>query len=289
MNFIFKCFQTVLIILNTFYFLNGIALCLLSFLLYMNTHYLNDLLKDYFHDEYYQLLYGLIIFGFILIAVGLLGFLGIVNENVCLVFLYFILLFIIFIIKFLICIVFYSSNTKILNTLLDKLKQTIKIHYGQSVLHTKAIDYLHSRLNCCGIQSPNDWFDSLYTDQNVLITYNNKNLAKIPQSCCLSMEYDCLAKRKFYEVGCETGLRVYYRRFEFYTIWILALATILQLTLLILTLYSLCILMVEKRYFSSKRRFNLSLTDESSVGTQSTVTTKRKSKENKFFSKAFYL
>lgn len=52
---------------------------------------------------------------------------------------------------------------------------------------------------------------------------------------------------KFHEVGCHNMIQIFYNRGEIIVAWILVMLNIFQLLLLILALYLICIIFIEKR------------------------------------------
>jgi hypothetical protein len=307
-SYIFKLFQTCLLIFNTFYFLIGIAFVLVSISFYINTTNFNELIKQNHSNEYYLLLYGLVTCGFIYVSVGLIGCVGGVKRNLCLIFIYFTLLLIIFSLQFTLCVCIYLKSNDFFDKFLKKFNDSIKLYYGANNLHTKAIDQIQSQFKCCGWLSPQDWFYSVYDarhnarpspiSQITTTRYVSSNLQmngqlfnlellnKIPYSCCLSeFESDCVLMNKFYEIGCERPLKIYYQQIEIYTIWLLACLTILQLVLLILSLYLLCISWANK-----KHNKNNSIDSESSTSSSISLSDLNDSnKPNQYQTSSYFL
>jgi hypothetical protein len=175
--------------------------------------------------------------------------------------------------------------------------------YGKSSTHTLAIDFIHRRFKCCGWTSPYDWFESLYIDQNQfkkasinsdpkLVTksssFLNNYMYKVPQSCCVNeFEYECVLHHKFHEIGCESSIKIYYKQLETYAIWTLALLTVLQLVLLLLALYVMCILFFDKK--SLKRADSSTSTFRTSASSHSFSSYNYKNKRDKKANKSFFL
>ena len=125
---------------------------------------------------------------------------------------------------------------------------------------------MHYKFKCCGWYSPNDWLNSTYIDPkyafklseptplnfHTVSPYNSLVPYKIPHSCCV-MNYDltCILMHKFHEVGCDTIFQIYYQRLEIYIAWVMALLNLFQLTLLVLALYLICMIFVQKKGRSS--------------------------------------
>jgi len=56
---------------------------------------------------------------------------------------------------------------------------------------------------------------------------------------------------KFHEVGCDTIFQNYYRWLEVYIAWIMGLFNLFQLTVLVLALYLICMVFLQKKRRSS--------------------------------------
>jgi hypothetical protein len=255
MYWIFKLFKLCLFALNTFYFLFGMLLLIGVACLYLNPNQLNDLIKVEYSAEYMHLLCGVVGFALLLNIVGLVGCTGILNEKCWVLFVYFSLLFGIFGCQFMTAVYLYVQSVNYFAEFRDKILEAIRNKYGTSAVHSRALDYMHYSFKCCGWHSPRDWLESNYidpkyafkTNENV-ITVSPVAFYKIPHSCCVS-NYDltCVLWHKFHDFGCESILKQYYNQLEIYIAWVLAFFNLFQLTLLVLSLYLLCMVFFTKR------------------------------------------
>jgi hypothetical protein len=250
MNLIFKLFKLCLFTFNTFYFLIGISLVIGSIFFYLNPNQINDLLKLEYGSEYLRLVYALNGFGAFLVLVGFIGCASLICQRICLLFAYFSLLFLIFTMQFAASIYLYTKSVGYFKQFKGLIELAIKYEYGESSVHTRAVDYLQSNFKCCGWHSPKDWFESNYVDpkhtfktSEHVITLAPSYVHKIPYSCCVN-NYDltCVLMHKFHEVGCETVLKYYYSSVELHVAWSIAFLNVFQLILLILSLYLLCMM-----------------------------------------------
>lgn len=264
----YKFFKTCLFIFNSFYFLIGGSIITVAVFLYFNTSQINDLIKADYGEQYSKLIYFLLIFATFLILVGFMGCLGVLSEKSWLLFVYFSILFLIFALYFSGAVYIYIMSFDYFKQFQSKIMHAIRHKYGTSPVHTRAIDYIHYNYKCCGWTSPNDWLNSSYIDPKytfksneilpsnlfTVSPYNSLYVYKIPHSCCV-INYDltCVMMHKFYEVGCENILKIYYSQIEVYVAWILALLNFFQLVILLLTMYTTCILFFDKNiYFKSE-------------------------------------
>ena len=262
MEYVYKFFKVCLFVFNTFYFLIGIGLILTAAFLYFSPNQINDLIKADYTTQYMNLIYFLMLFGVFLIFVGFVGCAGILSEKGCVLFSYFTLLFIIFGLQFSGAVYFYIKSVDYFKMFQEKILHAIKSQYSNSPVHTRALDYMHYNFKCCGWNSPNDWLNSSYIDPkfafksneqppanlHTVSPYNSIIVYKIPHSCCVA-NYDltCVMMHKFYEVGCENIMRIYYKQVEVYVAWAMASLNMFQLLLLVLSLYLLCMIFFEKK------------------------------------------
>lgn len=177
------------------------------------------------------------------------------NRKSWILFVYFSLLFSIFGLQFTGAVYLYVKSINYFKEFKNRILYAIKYQYGQSAVHSRALDYLHYNFKCCGWNSPKDWIDSNYidpkytfkTNENV-ITVSPSFVYKIPHSCCVN-NYDltCVLMHKFHEIGCESIVKSYYLKIEIYVAWSIAFLNLFQLVLLVLSLYLLCMIFFDKQ------------------------------------------
>ena len=254
-KWIFRLFKLTLFAFNSLYFLVAIVLLIGAAFVHLNANQLNDLLKLEYENEYGELMLFAMCTTVLLLVVGFIGCVGILGETSWLLLIYFALLFMIFGLQFTGAVYLYVKSAGLFGSFGERMRHAIRHSYGSSVVHSRAIDYLHYKLKCCGWQSPNDWNESTYVDpkyvfrphENV-ITASPSFTFKIPHSCCVN-NYDltCVLMHKFHEVGCEHIVKSYFQQLEMYVAWTLAFLNLYQLVLLVLALYLICMIMLDKR------------------------------------------
>ena len=268
MGFVYKLFQITLLIFNVFYFLIGLASILSVIAFNVNSNALHELIKELYSIKYKKFIFCLIFYGFTLLTTGLLACYGILRKSKSLLIIYFILLFLIFVFQFISCLIVYLDSNDFINDFLTELNRLMITEYKKNA---NAINYIQQNFKCCGIKSPSDWLQSNYVNPTY---YQSNKLGKIepyriPQSCCDNeFEFNCVLMNKYHEVGCETRIKFYFKGIESYFIWALSFMTILQLILLLLTLYLVCLSLINnKRNIKIKQKIQLtpSMSSMSSV------------------------
>lgn len=256
MKLVLKLFKLSLFTFNSLYFLIGVGLLIGSSFVYLSPNQINDLIKHEYGAEYLHLVYGLNGFALVLIAVGILGCAAVISQRAWLMFMYFFCLFVIFSAQFAGSVYVYMKSVNYFQQFNQLIVYAIKHQYGESGLHSRAIDYLHFNFKCCGWYSPKDWYESNYIDPKYAFNTGNEQRAitlspsyvyKIPYSCCVNT-YDltCVLMHRFHEVGCMNTIKYYYVSVELYAAWFIAFMNLYQLILLVLSLYVICILFFDK-------------------------------------------
>ena len=100
MKYVFKFFKITLFAFNALYFLIAIGFIMFALFLHFNPNQINELIKHDYDDQYYKIIYFLLLFGTFLMFVGLFGCIGIISERSWILSIYFALLFTIFAIQF---------------------------------------------------------------------------------------------------------------------------------------------------------------------------------------------
>lgn len=113
----------------------------------------------------------LIIVGCIVFVIAFLGCCGAVKESTCMVLVFAVSLSIVLILELSAAIAAYALQDGLKNVLAQKINVTMH-QYGKSQEATDAIDFLQSRLYCCGYNGYEDWEDIM-----------NENKIDLPKSC----------------------------------------------------------------------------------------------------------
>lgn len=163
-----KCIKVLLFIFNLLFVIAGIGLIATG--AYVNIKL--DEYYDFFGKEYVGPGILLIIVGVVIFLIAFFGCCGAVKENYCLTMTFAVCLAIIFILEIAGGIAGFVLRDKIDDEVKDDLTEAMK-NYGKEGHDgvTKTWDKLQEELECCGVDSYEDW-------------KNIANITRIPESCC---------------------------------------------------------------------------------------------------------
>ncbi|XP_065070841.1 CD151 antigen-like [Rhopilema esculentum] len=119
--------------------------------------------------------------GAFVMVIGFVGCCGAWKESKWLLVIYFILLLFIFILEIAAGIFAYVKKDKVIKTVSDNVKKSIKTNYGASdqasKTFTKSIDFMQKELKCCGVNGPSDWNNTVWYQKY-------RGSLETPKSCC---------------------------------------------------------------------------------------------------------
>ncbi|XP_032669110.1 tetraspanin-33-like [Odontomachus brunneus] len=134
----------------------------------------------------------LIVVGILVFIIAFMGCCGALRESTCMVLVFSVLLSIVLLMELAAAVAAYALQGSIKGLLAEKINVTMH-QYGQNKEVSDALDFLQSRLRCCGYNGPEDW--------------NSIELNETITSCCdnifYSIEENC--SQKFNE-GCINRL-----------------------------------------------------------------------------------
>ncbi|XP_054000590.1 uncharacterized protein LOC128888023 [Hylaeus anthracinus] len=150
----------------------------------------------------------LIVVGILVFLIAFLGCLGAIKESTCMVLVFAVSLVLILILELAAAIAAYALQDNIKALLNDKINTTMH-QYGKNAEATVAIDFLQSRLYCCGYNGYEDW---------------KAIMAELPKSCQHWADIDGNTSCTFddsigclpYPTGCSKHLSVVVHRSVLY-------------------------------------------------------------------------
>ncbi|XP_015906194.1 CD151 antigen-like [Parasteatoda tepidariorum] len=166
-----KCAKGVLIAFNLIFWLSGCAL--IAFGIYMLIEEEKTTLFRLFStDDYYKysnlqyLSFALILIGGLVFIVGFFGCCGAMQENKCMLVVYFLFLFIILAAELAVGVLAILFQDKEMNEMEGKLKEKLKQKYGSEIQFTQAVDFAQTKFNCCGVRDGGDYSDSIWKQRS---------------------------------------------------------------------------------------------------------------------------
>ncbi|KAM9807535.1 tetraspanin-3 isoform 2-T2 [Neosynchiropus ocellatus] len=202
--------KTVLVFLNMIFWAAAGILCYVGayvFITYDN--------YDHFFEDVYTLIPAVVIIGVgaLLFIIGLIGCCATVRESYC-----------------------------GLTTVEDDVNKSIKNVYDQyngtnSNAQSRAIDYIQTQLQCCGIQNYSDWQATPW--------FKESKTNSVPVSCCKRTVLACTGSltraQDLYQEGCEELVVKKMKEIMMYVIWAALTFAVFQM------LGMLCVFVVLRR------------------------------------------
>ncbi|KAG6802585.1 hypothetical protein HZU73_01420 [Apis mellifera caucasica] len=153
----------------------------------------------------------LIVVGILVFIIAFLGCCGALRESTCMVLVFAVSLSIVLVLELAAAIAAYALQDGIKDLLAEKINITMH-QYGKNVEATEAIDFLQSKLYCCGYNGYKDW-EEIMKEQ------------KFPPSCqsdipsenntCIYGDKEILCS-EFYTTGCIKNLSIIIHRSALY-------------------------------------------------------------------------
>ncbi|XP_072164745.1 tetraspanin-5-like [Diadema setosum] len=124
-------------------------------------------------------MYGFIIIGGIIFLLAFLGCIGSLRENTCLLKFYVLLLILIFLAEITIGVLAYVYQDKFVQVIDSWVERTL-VNYFDDPDSQFLMDNMQEGLECCGIDSPNDWQLNIYFN----CSSKAQSRCSVPFSCC---------------------------------------------------------------------------------------------------------
>lgn len=173
-----KCVKYMLLTLTMMFILTSSLIISIGTTIFAIYHDLSSLLNENFFSPASLV----IVIGVVMLFVSILGCIGALRESTCLVNLFAFILCLVFILEISAAIAAYTLRHGVSEMVEERMMSAIRT-FGSDEELQDTINFVQSRLNCCGVQSYEDWptygpilTDSIYIVDNVTV----------PESCCAS-------------------------------------------------------------------------------------------------------
>ncbi|XP_043261430.1 CD63 antigen-like [Colletes gigas] len=162
-----RCIKYLLCAVNSLFVLTGIMIISVGTTIYA-------VYEDFSHfldPSYFSPATLLIVVGILVFIIAFLGCCGALRESTCMVLIFAASLIIILILELAAAVAAYALQDNIKDLLRDKINVTMH-EYNENPEAKDAIDFLQSRLYCCGYDGYTDWEDIMQKDN-----------IELPKSC----------------------------------------------------------------------------------------------------------
>lgn len=165
-----RCIKYLLCAINSLFVLTGIMIISVGTTIYA-------VYEDFSHfldSSYFSPATLLIVVGILVFIIAFLGCCGALKESTCMVLVFAVSLSVVLVMELAAAIAAYTLQDGIKELLKEKINVTMH-EYNKNKEATDAIDFMQSRLRCCGYNSELDWYD--------VTTVANSTCGRIPESC----------------------------------------------------------------------------------------------------------
>lgn len=202
-----RCIKYLLCAVNSLFVLTGIMIISVGTTIYA-------VYEDFSHfldPSYFSPATLLIVVGALVFLIAFLGCCGALKESTCMVLVFAVSLILVLVLELAAAIAAYAMQDGIKDLLAGRINATMK-EYNTNSEAAVAIDFMQSRLRCCGYNDYMDW-DAIPID--------SKNDLSVPDSCCawstaVDFDYNSTVCAGVYEEGCIARLSIIVHRSALY-------------------------------------------------------------------------
>ncbi|CAO1420702.1 unnamed protein product [Diamesa serratosioi] len=147
----------------------------------------------------------IVVISICLMLVSICGCIGALKESTMIINIFGLLLLVVFIMEVAAAISAYVMHGQVTTMLIRTMNESF-MAYDDNEYMTKGIDFLQTNLECCGIDSPDDWSE---------LFANDGLETSVPNSCCESIVLNAAGKYEcdiFFEHGCLPRLNFMIRQ-----------------------------------------------------------------------------
>ncbi|KOC60442.1 CD63 antigen [Habropoda laboriosa] len=198
-----RCIKYLLCAVNSLFVLTGIMIISVGTTIYA-------VYEDFSHfldPSYFSPATVLVVVGMLVFVIAFLGCCGALKESTCMVLVFAVSLSVVLVLELAAAISAYALQDGIQNLLAEKINSTMH-KYGKNTEATDAINFLQSRLYCCGYNGSEDWLDITKEIPQSCRPWSNENVTCSPNNDDIS----CAP----YETGCIKHLSVIIHRSALY-------------------------------------------------------------------------
>ncbi|KAK2579293.1 hypothetical protein KPH14_008251 [Odynerus spinipes] len=199
-----RCIKYLLCAVNSLFVLTGVMIISVGTTIYA-------VYEDFSHfldPSYFSPATLLIVVGIFVFIIAFFGCCGALRESTCMVLVFAVSLSFVLIMELSAAIAAYALQDSVKSLLENKINITMH-EYETNVEARSAVDFMQSRLHCCGYNGTSDW-NGILSDK--------ENSQGVPDSCCAwdmitNNETDCAVA---YSTGCISRLSIIIHRSALY-------------------------------------------------------------------------
>lgn len=231
--------KVALVLLSTAFWVVAVCLFIIGSIVFAEyKHY------DQINDAWFTLIPAIVLLGvgILLVLIGVVGCVGAVKEQRCLLGLFSTILLIIFaglLVSAILAYIYKKSVSDQIETGMDKVLKRYGLNDSEPF--TNQMDYIQQKLQCCGVHNYTDWLDTPWYKNQLYVPKHN-----YPDSCCPtntnSSNTYCLSDKVFNKGCFDLVTNVFNNH-----LMISAIAALIILIILVLGVVFACVLMCKQR------------------------------------------
>ncbi|XP_024875916.1 CD63 antigen-like, partial [Temnothorax curvispinosus] len=197
-----RCIKYLLCAVNSLFVLTGVMIISVGTTIYA----VYENFSHFLDASYFSPATLLIVVGILVFIIAFMGCCGALRESTCMVLVFAVLLSFVLILELAAAVAAYALQDGIKDLLAEKINLTMH-QYEKNEEAKFAIDFMQSRLRCCGYNGYMDWNN---------VPFNNTHI-DVPDSCCAYL-VDELSDRCYgkYHEGCISRLSIIVHRSALY-------------------------------------------------------------------------
>ncbi|XP_014480569.1 PREDICTED: CD63 antigen-like [Dinoponera quadriceps] len=198
-----RCIKYLLCAVNSLFVLTGVMIISVGTTIYA----VYESFSHFLDPSYFSPATLLIVVGILVFIIAFMGCCGALRESTCMVLVFAVSLSIVLLLELSAAVAAYALQGNIKGLLAEKINATMH-QYGTNDEARFALDFMQSRLHCCGYNGPNDWTS---------ISLNN---TQPMDSCCeyitLNIGEEVCPEEERYQEGCIGRLSIIIHRSALY-------------------------------------------------------------------------
>ncbi|XP_059352724.1 leukocyte surface antigen CD53-like isoform X1 [Daphnia carinata] len=227
----------------------------------------------FFQDGNYYAGHILVAIGALMTVVGILGCIGTLAENSCLLWMFFASMGVFLIAEITGGVLIYHQQNELQNDVHNSIRVAVERHYGNDVTDSLKLDVIQEGWKCCGTTGYKSWSRSEYGKRPMSRDFIATGATYVvPKSCCIdqsSTDCDRVSflegirgedqSKVLYQEGCGKKLVEAISTYARYTFVTITIVAIVQIVAMILTaLFAVAIRRGDASRFTSRQGLNSS-------------------------------
>lgn len=206
----------------------------------------------FFHGGNYYVGHILVAIGALMTVAGILGCIGVLAENSCLLWMFFASMTLFLITEIAGGVILYQQQADLQEDVHNSIRLSVERHYGNDVSNTTKLDLIQEAWKCCGTTGYKSWSRSEYGKRHMTRDFiPNDATYTVPKSCCVDQSSAECERVSFsegvrgddqsgvlFKEGCGKKLVDILNSYARYTFVTITVVAVIQIVAMVLTALS---------------------------------------------------